>query len=203
MADYMPIKDSEKAPWFSNLAAKLPTYATVLGFSTADQNKLISAVNGAHDAVELKQSKWNEYLSEISGAQSTIDAAVALVRSSVRRIKANANYSATIGTDLGIVGSSSSVDPASIQPALSADVQPGEVVLKFTKNGASSVNVYSRRVGQPEWKFVSRAAMSPFQDSSPLTAPGVPEQREYCARGLIADTEVGQLSDAVTIVFAG
>jgi hypothetical protein len=203
MADYLPKKNGELATWLNNFATKLPTYATVLGISDADKSALITMSNAGHDAVELKDAKWNEYLSGISDAQQTIDNAVSAVRRAVRGMKASKNYTDAIGEDLGIVAGNTPVDPASIKPNVIADTAPGEVAVKFSKAGADSVNLYSRRAGQAAWQLVSRATVSPFADDTPLAQANVPEQREYCARGLIADDEVGQMSDAVSVVFAG
>ena len=203
MADYMPKSNGGLVSWFNNFSVKLPTYATVLGLSDADKTALITQANAAHDAVELKDAKWNEYLSGIADAQQTIDNAVSATRRTVRGLKASKNYTEAIGADLGIVAGGTPVDPAGIKPDVSADTAPGQVAIKFSKAGADSVNLYSRRAGQAAWQLVSRATVSPFTDDTPLAQPNTPEQREYCARGLIADDEVGQMSDAVTVVFAG
>ena len=203
MADYLPKQNGELATRLNNLALKLPVYATVLNISDPEKTALVTMAKAAHDAVELKDTKWNEYLSEISDAQVTIDAAVKTIRAAVRNLKTNKNYTDAIGMELNVIGGSSSVDPADIKPDLAAQVLPGEVQLKFKKNGSDSVNVYSRRAGQQNWSFVSRKMSSPCTDVTPLAQPNVPEQREYCVRGLLNDDEVGQLSDAVTVVCAG
>ncbi len=43
----------------------------------------------------------------------------------------------------------------------------------------------------------------PFDDQTPLKTPGVFEEREYQARGVINDEEVGQPSNIVSVKFAG
>ena len=43
----------------------------------------------------------------------------------------------------------------------------------------------------------------PFLDETPLAQPGIPEQREYMARGVKGDDEIGQDSDIVTVTYAG
>jgi hypothetical protein len=43
----------------------------------------------------------------------------------------------------------------------------------------------------------------PFDDQTPLKVPGVPEQREYLARCVVGEDEVGHPSDIVQVTFGG
>jgi hypothetical protein len=43
----------------------------------------------------------------------------------------------------------------------------------------------------------------PYYDESPLAVPNTPEVREYMARGVVDDEEVGEPSENKEIVFAG
>ncbi len=47
----------------------------------------------------------------------------------------------------------------------------------------------------------ARHALS--DDDSPLAQPGTPETREYQAIGVLADKEVGQPSDIVSVLYGG
>ena len=44
---------------------------------------------------------------------------------------------------------------------------------------------------------------APYFDTKPLANPAVPEVREYMARGMVGDEEVGLDSDIASITFAG
>jgi hypothetical protein len=203
MADFLPKSNGGLASWLNNYGTKLPTYAVLLSLTPAEQAALVKACADAHDAVELKNAKWNEYLSSIAASQQTIDDATALIRGAVRRQKASAGYTDAIGADLAITGSGSPVDPTAIKPLLTATVVPGAVMIRVKRKGATSSNLYSRLAGQTQWKLVKWIISSPYADTTPLAQPNVPERREYAVRGLINDAEVGELSDVVSVVFAG
>jgi hypothetical protein len=66
-----------------------------------------------------------------------------------------------------------------------------------------SVNIYGRLAGQSAWTLLGRDSESPYLDQRPLANPAVPEKREYMARGVVNDVEIGVDSDIVTVVFAG
>ena len=57
--------------------------------------------------------------------------------------------------------------------------------------------------GQTAWTFLGRDTVSPYIDTRPLAQPNTPETREYMARGVIADAEVGVDSDIVVLVYGG
>ncbi len=203
MADYLPKTNGSLASWLANYSTKLPTYGILLGFSQSEVTALAKSCTDAHDAVEVKEAKWADYTSGIAASQETIDEGTAAVRAAVRRMKASANYSDAIGADLGVDGSGTPVDPTTIKPTLTARVTPGAVLIRVKRQGATSVNLYSRPAGSAQWKLVKWIITSPYADTTPLAQPNVPERREYAVRGLIADQEVGEMSDAVTVVFAG
>ena len=63
--------------------------------------------------------------------------------------------------------------------------------------------IYLRLNGAAEWRKIGIATRSPFTDKTPLAREGVPEVREYMARGILHDAEFGQDSQVVSITFAG
>lgn len=75
--------------------------------------------------------------------------------------------------------------------------------IDFTKKGVDGVNVYSRLHGTVGWTKLGYDSNAPYFDTAPLQAPNIPEVREYKARGVLADVEIGVDSDIVTATFAG
>lgn len=53
------------------------------------------------------------------------------------------------------------------------------------------------------WRRIGTDTSSPYYDTAPLAQAGVAEVREYMARGLVNDVEIGIASDIVSIAFAG
>ena len=72
-----------------------------------------------------------------------------------------------------------------------------------TYTATLGITLYSRKQGEPAWKFLSRDTNSPYDDHTPLTTPGTPEVREYQAFGMWGDEQIGQPSDIVSATFAG
>jgi len=81
-------------------------------------------------------------------------------------------------------------DPEQTKPKIRAIAAPGHATMRLAGNPACTLTGIRRR------KF-------PFDDQTPLKTPGIPEQREYQARGIVGDDEVGQPSDFVSVTYAG
>jgi hypothetical protein len=87
---------------------------------------------------------------------------------------------------------------------IKAEAQPGVVRITGSKDYAELVNIYMRVVGTAAWTLVGiKRKKFPFEDQTPLKSAGMAEAREYAARGVIDDNEVGQMSDIVQVAFAG
>ena len=119
-------------------------------------------------------------------------------------IKANPGCTDGMARDMGLVKTSSKPVPAAMQPRIKAAAQPGYVRIPGSKDYADLVNIYLRVLGTVPWTLVgSRRQKFPFDDQTPLKTPGVAEQREYQARGIVGDDEVGLPSDIVQVTHAG
>ena len=94
-------------------------------------------------------------------------------------------------------------DKASYKAILTAEMFAGFVRLKFKKAGTDGVNIYHRKKRDATWHFLARDTKSPYDDHIVLVTPGQPEHWEYRAYGVIDDSEIGQPSDIVEVVFGG
>jgi hypothetical protein len=125
------------------------------------------------------------------------------LRNSIAGIKTNAGCTADVAADLGIVGGADSFDPNTYIGEIRAVelTAPEHVTIKFGKarGNIDGVNVYSRKQGTTDWKFLARDTQSPYVDTTPLATPGTPEVREYRVRGVINDDEIGDYSPALQI----
>ena len=66
------------------------------------------------------------------------------------------------------------------------------------------MNIYLRVAGAAAWTLIGiRRQKFPFDDQTPLKTPGVAESREYQARAVVGDAEVGVPSDIVGVTFGG
>ena len=88
-------------------------------------------------------------------------------------------------------------------PPHNLEPQRGGIKVSFTKKGVDALAIYSRLRGTATWNQLAVDTTSPYDDTSALAVAGVPEAREYMARGVLADEEIGIASDIASITFAG
>jgi hypothetical protein len=75
----------------------------------------------------------------------------------------------------------------------------GAVGIDFNLANSEGVNIYSRRDGDGDFKFLARDTVPPYVDNRPLLAAGKPELREYKAIYVVSDAEIGLFSDEVVV----
>lgn len=119
-------------------------------------------------------------------------------------IKANPGCTVGMARDMGLVTTSSKPAPADMQPTIKAAAQPGYVRVTGSKDYADLVNIYMRVAGTAAWTLIGiRRQKFPFDDQTSLKTPWVAETREYEARAVVGDDEVGVPSDIVSVTYAG
>ena len=80
------------------------------------------------------------------------------------------------------------------------DKRVGVVEIDFNLANSDGVNIYSRRDGDADFKFLARDTVLPLRsDNRPMLVAGKPELREYKAVFVVADKEVSQFSDEITV----
>ena len=109
-----------------------------------------------------------------------------------------------IQTQLDWIGEAHEMDPAHSRPTINIETQRGRVKVTGRKPGFDAVSIYSRKKGDVQWKLIAvRKRKFPYYDESPLTVPNAPEVREYMAIGVVADEEIGEMSEIKEVVYAG
>ncbi len=203
MADFIPQPEGKLILWLTNFDTKIDGVAVELNIDPAmlaeihaTIKALIKAIN---DAIAAKQT-WKN-LEAVKRAEKTN--VLGYMRTKIARMKTESGYTEAIGKDLGIIGTSDAFDVSNYKPTLKASVFPKYINLDFVKKGIDAVNIYVRLKGETEWRFLARDTKSPYHDSENLKTAGVPEVREYMCIGVIADEEIGQESDVVSVVFDG
>ncbi len=192
MSDYIPVRDNpELRAWILAYLAALPTYGATVGVTVVEQGTLTSLGNAAIGCIDNTVTRKNSYDSSLADRDLAVRNFTVVLRPIVRRIKANANYNEMIGENLGIVADNPPIDPNQIKPTLTLTVNMGFVRVRILRNGAESVNLFSRRSGQAEWTFLARVTRATYLDETPLANAGVPEIREYMAQGFLGDSQVG------------
>jgi hypothetical protein len=203
MADFIPTNEGDYGDWLQNLWTKLPTHGPVLGLSAPDMTTLQGQIveqQGRHTEAETARSHAAAMEAQEATGKTTLNG---ILRGRIANWKTLAGYSQMMGEDLKIIGSGIVVDEENYKPEISVKVVGGEIRVPFKKKGVDGVNVYCRLRGTSAWRKLAFDSSSPYVDTAPLANPAVPETREYMARGVIKDAEIGQDSDIVSVTFAG
>ncbi len=200
----VPDSHSNRLAFFLNLKQGIADNATELGFDAA-------TLASIYDLLDPLIDKY----------QALVDAELAVVAASANadqvytfkkdgllalfaNLRANPKLTGGMGEAMKIFSQTSAHDPNGIQPKIKVVAQPGQVRVTGSKDYAELVNIYMRLVGTVAWTLVGiRRKKFPFDDQTPLKVAGAAEVREYAARGVINDEEVGLMSDIVEVTFAG
>ncbi len=202
--DYVPNKRDARYRWYKNMSTNVVAEAVKFGAPAGDATAIKGVVDGiiakmdASDAAKdaTDTARLLEHNAEAPGLTQ--------VRAKVRNWKTLPGWAAS-GSEgvLELSGSATNFDPTNYQTTLKAKLVPDGVRLEFTKKGVEGVNIYQRLSATANWHKTGMCLHSPFIDTTPLAQPGVPERREYMARGVINDVEIGHDSDSIYVNFAG
>ena len=77
----------------------------------------------------------------------------------------------------------------------------GVVEIDFNLANSEGVNIYSRRDGDADFKFLARDTSPTYVDNRLLLVAGKPELCEYIPtlRDVVGDVEVSQFNDEITV----
>lgn len=201
-SDYYPKTEQGRANFLDNLLTQLATVGTTVGMDAPAVTALGSQRAAYRAAVADKVAK--KALAQAATATcAAMDKGMEdTVRAHVRRIKAHAAYTTTIGRQLGIEVDASAATilaSAPVRPDLEAvSVLHGEVELTFEKNGYTGVEIESQRGAETAWTFLARDTDAPYVDTRPNLGEG-PETRRYRARHLDKDCPTGEYSDVLVV----
>lgn len=203
MADFMPAADADLRDWLTNYSTQLGGSGTTLGIlapEVALTQGNIAVWNDLHDAVIAAKAALQSAVAEKDTAKTVLKAAL---RNQISRIKSNAAYTAAIGEAYDVVTEAVAFDPSTFKTTLKAQQEGSTIRIDFVKGQTEGVNVYARLNGQATWTFLARDTASPYVDNRPLPGGTSSEVREFKARGVVGDTEIGLDSDIVTVVYSG
>ncbi len=204
MADYIPTKRERRKAWLQNLSNKAAAQV-VAGSGTADVatslKTVADAVIAAYDATDTAKTTFEGKKAMEADMEAT---GVSNIRSLLTTLKVLPNWKAS-GADAQLQASSSKSEfyPDTYKAQLTVSIKGGLITLGFKKRGVVGLAIYGRLRGSQVWTKLGFNTLSPYIDGRPLAVAGVAETREYMARGVIDDEEIGIESDIVSITFAG
>ncbi|MES2515379.1 MAG: hypothetical protein V4580_14595 [Bacteroidota bacterium] len=221
---FIPASDAEKGIWLNNFTAKLAVYAVLLGFTPAEitalqkDNAFYQYLIGIIE--QLKQSLLTfigyKNMAKHAKAQQHIGALPTLPsmgtppavvvegifdRASklAARAKVSPNYNDNIGTDLGIIAPSASIDAATMQPEIKVNLEVGKPHLKWKKGQSDSLDLHVDRDDGQGFVLVGRFTRNEYLDITPLASGKVFDEWKYKGIYVIADTPVGLFSNVISV----
>jgi hypothetical protein len=200
----IPDSHSNRLDFFQNLKQQIADNAATLGLDAA----ALLAINAVLDPLiatyQVLVDAEQAVVAANADAAQVFTQQVKPLRAIIDQLKTNPKLTDGMGEDMRIFTSATTHNPQDTKPSIKASAQPGHVTITGSKDYAELVDIYMSIAGTTAWALVGvRRRKFPFDDQTPLKTPGTPEQREYQARGIIGEDEVGQPSDIVTVVFGG
>jgi hypothetical protein len=202
--DFIPNRRAERKEFYTNISDNIAVEGPKFGLTPqqcTDIKAVVDAILAKMDATDAAQNALD---AAKDLEKQTETANQAILRAAIRNWKTLPLFPQS-GSEavLRLKGAAVVFDPITYKPKLTVTVLPGQVRLGFEKLGADGVAIYSRLRGILPWRKVGTDTSSPYFDTTPLATPNVPEVREYMARGILDDVEIGLESDIVTATFAG
>jgi hypothetical protein len=203
--DIIPDSHKNRLDFFKNLKKEIADNAATLGLNAA----AVAAANAILDPLIATYQTLVDAETAVDSASADAEQVFGEQNDPLRalfaNLKANPKFTDGMGAAMRIFTQATQRDPADIKPRIKAVAEPGHVRVTGSKDYAETVNVSMAVVGSgaPPTIIGHKRKKFPFDDQTPLKVPGVPEIREYFARGVIGDEEVGQRSDIVRVTFGG
>ena len=228
---YLPTIEAQRVIWLNTFAARLPNYAAMFNIQAADVAAVtaMSLIYAFIIGLITQSRQYTEDLTKFKDRLSfspsgttlgplpvqTPGVAPALTEAGiftfiggiVTGIKSKKSvYTEGIGENLGIIGDETIFIADDYLPILTGKAMPGSVKISFEKNGVEAMSIYSHPVGSTDpdaWEHLANDHHSPYHDTRALAVAGKPEVREYRARGVLGDVEIGQWSAVIKVTFSG
>ena len=203
--DYIPQSYPNLHAWLAKQDTELTApLATTIGMTAAERTAYLAAVGAILPAATAITDLMEQLEEKTTDFPGILDANVPLLRAAIKRAKTSPACTPAIQTQLDWIGAAQNVDPAHSRPSITVEAQRARVKIDGRKPGFDSVSIYCRKKGDVQWRLIAvRKRKFPFYDEAPLAVPGTPEVREYMAIGVVADEEIGEMSEIKEVVYAG
>ena len=200
-SNFIPRREGDLYSYETNFLEKLNSYAAELGISASDLERGTTVIESHKEAFVSMNAKRADSKSATERNALKKAEAIEEMRRLTKVIRGSQKYTTEIGTAIGLIGAEiPALNQHESKPELHAIVDGMQVIIKFKKNGADGINLYSKTGNEQDFKFLSIDTASPYTDSRAKADPSKPEKREYYAFYFEDDVEVGMRSDILSIV---
>jgi hypothetical protein len=201
LEDFIKRRDGDLDEQEQNFITKLPTVSGTLGIEPAEEASVIAILETHRTSFTAVTTKKDEAKAAVALNNANKSAAIDEFRRIAKKIKSSLNYTTEIGEALGIIGPEVyPPDPASMKPELKAKLSGQNVVIEFNKQSMEGVRIYSKRGAETAFTYLATDTYSPYTDTRAKLDAASPEERQFIAYYFENDSDVGQQSDAVTVV---
>jgi hypothetical protein len=199
-ATYLPRNDSSLLVWLANFQSTLAAQAKVLSVGPTE---LKAALDGAKDlatAIQVDEQKYAEWQAAVAYTADQKKQALPEIQRIIDRLRVAPGFTDEHAKALMAVPPRPQATlVGDLKPAIRGSVVGGKVRLRWTRGSLDGIHVYGRKQGETAWQLLGRDNRPPYDDPRPLPAGSSVEVREYRVIGVVADEEVGQPSDIVTV----
>lgn len=196
--DFVPIKLSKIDSWEHTFSQNLDSYAATLGFSAAQVTAIKQQINAHRSAYAEAQLAKKTARSKVTAMQQLQTTTLRAMRKMARLIKANPNYSTSMGESLGIIGPEDSREIT--RPTLKARTIGGRAVISYRKYRSHGIYLYSKRGHETQLTLLAADMRSPYVDTRPNLDPNEPEKRHYAAYYMLNDEPVGEMGSTTRLL---
>lgn len=204
MPDYIPNKRDQRRAWLQNISVKAAAQVVAGGGTAAAATSLTTAADAILAAYDATDSAKTSYDGAKAVEADTENTQLANIRALFTTLKVLPTWKSS-GADAQLQSSAATteMDPGTYKPVITVEIKGGLITLGFKKKGVDALALYGRLRGTLGWTKLGIDTSSPYIDGRPLAVPGVAEIREYMARGMIGDEEIGLESDIVSLTYGG
>ncbi|HMT07066.1 MAG TPA: hypothetical protein PKA82_03610 [Pyrinomonadaceae bacterium] len=228
--DWLPYSINERKLFLRQFATNIPQYATVLGLTQAEVDRIheiSEAYSFAVDLVEIAKVDlkalvaWRDHI--ISGEKSkkpapnrptfnnsappagTTASLIAETRKIVRRVKNSMSYEPTMGIALGILPPNHVKTPLrELKPQMKVTAVVGfKIRIACEKKGMTALAVEYRRKCEEKWQKIAFLTTFPETIYIEPAVAGVPETIEVRGNYVKANKSVGEVSNPSIVTICG
>ena len=195
MAGFMPSSESEKRKWLLSLKGNLPIAERQLNLSPQTVQYINDNIDNSIQNIDNVSQKDLDLAASQEKRNEDRNVFFPELNKIVKRWKNDANYSRSLGEQLGIEPNTAAA-PKSVEAQKNFKVDISsigqEVQFVFKKAAGYGVVIYSRRGNETDFTLLKQVEGKTYKDTRPILGDAVAEKREYYFTLIKNDIETSQ-----------
>ena len=201
--DFIPRRNADLNSFEENFLTKLERHSDALKLKPSQTERPIKAIEANMKAFSKMNLMKANYKAACDSYKATRKKSVSEIRRLSQLIRGSVNFTRAYAVDLQIIYPDNKFDTTKdLKPKLKIKVDAERIIIKFTKQGADGIKIYSRGGSESKFKYLAHATHHTYTDERGKSDNSKPEAREYYGIYFKEDTEIGKESDVVRVVIA-